>query len=380
MRFSSRTPADLAPNQLATLLAAHHAAGRVPIDLTMANPTLAALPGIDGWRAAIGDALAEAAWAAYRPDPRGLAEARSAVAGYYAGHGVTVGEDDIILTCSTSDACSQLFKLLCDPGDDVMIPQPSYPLFEHLARLDGVATRPYPEGGVPDPGPRTRAVIAVSPSNPTGHVLDRAGWARLATAGVPLIGDEVFLEYAAPGARIHSVVGTPGCLAFGLGGLSKAAGLPQLKLGWIVVSGPPDEKAEALARLELIADTYLGVATPVQVALPRLLAIGAEIRAAIRTRLEHNRARLIAALASHDLTVRPSGGGWSALVPVPAVLDEDEVAEALLIEDEVQVQPGWFYDLDSCDIVISLLPAPDDFAEGADRVARRLAAMRNEAS
>jgi alanine-synthesizing transaminase len=388
--FSSRTPDDLEPNDLARLLESQQAAGRRLIDLTASNPTTAALPGAAAWQDRVARALAEGARAPYAPEPRGLPSARAAVAAYYRGRGMDVAVDRIVLTASTSEAYGFLFKLLCDPGDEVLIPTPSYPLFAHLAQLDAVDVRSYEDGTVPAMGGRTRAVIAVSPANPTGAMLDAVGVAALdraaAAAGVAVIGDEVFADYIhdpEAAARYTSVLASWRALAFGLGGLSKAAGLPQLKLGWIVVAGPRALCDQALARLDLIADTYLSVSTPVQAALPALLEIGAEIRAAIAGRVREN----LRILLGSGLDVIPPPAGWYALVrlaPRPGhengAIDQDDKddeywAATLLAEDQVQVYPGYFFDIPSDQgqfLVVSLLPPPGDFAEGVRRLAARL--------
>jgi alanine-synthesizing transaminase len=403
--FSSRTPDDLEPNDLARLLESEQAAGRRLIDLTASNPTTAALPGAAAWQERVARALAQGALAPYAPEPRGLPAARAAVAAYYRARGLDIASERIVLTASTSEAYGFLFKLLCDPGDEVLIPAPSYPLFAHLAQLDGARVQSYEDGTVPAISRRTRAVIAVSPGNPTGAMLDAAAVDALdraaAAAGVAVIGDEVFADYVHDpdaAARYTSVLACRRALAFGLSGLSKAAGLPQLKLGWIAVAGPPALCDQALARLDLIADTYLSVSTPVQAALPALLEIGADIRAAIAARVRANRRVLLDA----GLDVVPPPAGWYALVrlapgpghdddppdpasdaaaPATSEADQDDEywAAALLAEDHVQVYPGYFFDIPSDQgqfLVVSLLPPPDDFAEGVRRLTARLGASR----
>lgn len=388
--FSSRTPDDLEPNQLARLLEEQHAAGSELVDLTASNPTTAALPGAAAWQERVAQALAEGARAVYAPDPRGLLGAREAVCQYYRrrgrGHDAAPGLDlsldphHVVLTASTSESYGFLFKLLCDPGDEVLIPAPSYPLFAHLAELDAVRVRSYDDGTVPDIGPRTRAIITVSPGNPTGAMLDAGRLGALAqaaaAAGVALIGDEVFADYIhepEAAACYTSVLAARQALVFGLGGLSKAAGLPHLKLGWIAVSGPAPLREQALARLDLIADTYLSVSTPVQAALPALFDIGAEIRAAIAGRVRENRRVIL----ETRLDVIPPPAGWYALVRLAPGHDEEDAAAALLTEDRVQVFPGYFFDIpsehDAQHLVVSLLPPPEVFAEGVRRMQARLA-------
>ena len=282
--FSSRLPSSLVQNQLSAAVARRHAAGRPFVDLTLSNPTLAGFAYPEGLTAA----LANAASLAYDPQPFGLETARAAVSADYARRGVAVPPGHVVLTASSSESYSLLFKLLCDPGDNVLVPVPSYPLFEHLAALDAVSIRSYPleyHGRwmldatqlAPLVDDRTRAVLVVSPNNPTGSRIRRAELAALealcATRGLVLIGDEVFADYllsVAPDAA-DSVLEAERCLAVSLGGLSKSVGLPQLKLGWMALAGPPALVTDALERLEVIADTYLSVSTVVQVAAPRLL-------------------------------------------------------------------------------------------------------------
>lgn len=417
--FSSRTPDDLEPNQLARLLEEQHAAGSALIDLTASNPTTAALPGAAAWQERVAQALAQGARAVYAPDPRGLLGAREAVCSYYhtrgqedRGHADSRGQEDrghadspgpnvglslrldpqhVVLTASTSESYGFLFKLLCDPGDEVLIPAPSYPLFAHLAELDAVRVRSYEDGTVPEIRPRTRAIIVVSPANPTGAMLDAERLGALAeaaaAAGVALIGDEVFADYihdAGAAARYTSVLAARQALVFGLGGLSKAAGMPHLKLGWIAVAGPADLREQALARLDLIADTYLSVSTPVQAALPALMDIGVEIRAAIAERVRENRRVLVdsgcGAGVGAGLDVIPPPAGWYALVRLAPGHDEEDAAAALLTGDRVQVFPGYFFDIpsdhDAQHLIVSLLPPPEVFAEGVRRMQARLAPAR----
>jgi aspartate/methionine/tyrosine aminotransferase len=369
MRFSSRTPADLDPNDVSAAVDAARAGGAALVDLTVTNPTLVGLAGEDDARARVAEALAAGARAPYEPDPRGLRVAREAIAARHGG----LDPDDVIVTCSSSESYGFLFKLLCDPGDEVMIPSPSYPLFEHLAALDAVTVAPYGDPRRVRTGDRTRAVIAVSPNNPTGGVLDAGAVAALdatcAAAGCALVGDEVFADYVAPHAqpRAASVLGATRALAFALGGLSKSCGMPQLKLGWIALAGPAALRTEARARLEVIADTYLSVATPVQRALPELLAIGADVRAAITARLDEDRA----ALAAAHVPLLASDGGWTAIVPLADGREDDAVAA--LLADGVLVHPGWFFDLAGDHLVLSLLTPPADLARALPAIAREAA-------
>ena len=391
--FSSRVPRDLASNRLAIATGAHRASGRRLLDLTVTNPTAVGLHYPDDLLAP----LAESGALAYRPEPFGLASARRAVADDYARRGISVAEDRVVLTASTSEAYSILFKLLCEPtGDAVLVPVPSYPLFDHLTRLDGVECRPYAleyhgrwevdERSV-DRAWRdtTRAVLAVSPNNPTGSVLSPTGLdalsTRCASRDAALIVDEVFADYIfGPSTddelSSHRAARTAdrGCLAFRLGGLSKSAGLPQVKLGWIAVDGPGELVRGALQRLELICDTYLSVSTPVQVAAPALIERGAEIRQQIRTRIADNLACLRAAVAADPaLELLNADGGWTSVIRVPAKGSEEDLVIDLLEARDTLTHPGFFFDFPhEAFLVLSLLPEPAVFAEGVNRIAEHL--------
>jgi len=333
--FSTRVPDDRHPNDFARALARARARGPL-LDLTVSNPTRVGIQYPHDLLAP----LASAAALTYQPAALGLAEARDAVARTYTRRGLRMDADRIVLTSSTSEAYSILFKLLCDPGrSNVLTPAPSYPLFDHLARLDGVEQRRYNleyHGAWTidfsridaewDTG--TRAVLAVSPNNPTGSVLrdDEAAElvARCGAGRAALILDEVFCDYPLGEALEEPrALQSPGCLVFRLGGLSKAVGLPQVKLGWIALDGPGALVAEALDRLELICDTYLSVSTPVQVAASPLLERGADVRRQILDRLRANDAVLRRAIGgANGATVLPVDGGWSAVIRVPIRINE----------------------------------------------------------
>ncbi len=379
--FSRRTGWDLAANALAARLEAVRAEGRPILDLTESNPTRAGLT----WPAGrVEAALAQPAVAAYRPDPRGDLAARRAVAAYLAPRAGPVPIDRILLTASTSEAYGYLLKLLCDPGDEVLVPAPAYPLLDVLAGLEAVELRRYPlreEGGwhVDLPalraavGPRTRAILAVSPSNPVGAVLSPAELATLdqlcADRGLALIVDEVFADTAPEGTP--GALGARGGLAFHLSGLSKVCGLPQLKVGWIAAAGPQERVEPALARLEMIADAYLSVSTPAELALEALLPAREVFLGRLRARLAQNRARL-GSLAGAPFAPLPSRGGWSAVLRLGEDLDEEALCLALL-DDGVAVHPGFFFDFERPGyLVVSLLCEPDVFTDGLERVARRL--------
>ncbi len=372
------------PTRYARALAAARQRGGL-IDLTISNPTRASLP----YPAGLLDPLADPAALAYRPEPFGLADARDAVAATYSARGLAIDAERIVLTASTSEAYSILFKLLCDPGRSVLTPVPSYPLFDHLARLDGVTQRRYSlefhgawtiDAGSLDRAwtSDTRVVLAVSPNNPTGSILGAADAdtlaARCAAGRAALVVDEVFHDYPLRDPLEEPPpLRQPPCLLIRLGGLSKTIGLPQVKLGWMALDGPADLVAEALDRLELIADTYLSVSTPVQIAARRLLASGAAVRASILDRLRANDATLRRLAASRGtVTVLPVEAGWSAVLRVPATRSEETLAIELLERDGVAVHPGYFFDFPhEAFVVISLLPEPDVFARGVERLLER---------
>jgi len=332
------------------------------LDLTETNPTRAALPYPDD---ELAEALARGARASYDPDPRGLRSAREALASE-----LSCDPDDLLLTASTSEAYSFLFKLLTDPGDAILTATPSYPLLEHLASLELVELRTFAMEfhrrweihDVPVDA-RTRALLVVNPNNPTGSFVTSREQDALAAHGIPIISDEVFLDYPLEGSGSTFV--RDDVLTFTLGGLSKSAGLPHFKLAWIRVSGPG--KREALDALELIADNFLSVATPVQVALQELLRIAPRIRAAITQRTRANLATLRANMPS-SVQVLPVEGGWSAVMRVPRVMSDDELALALL-DRGIVVQPGYFFDFASDGyIVVSLLTNEEVFKEATSRL------------
>jgi alanine-synthesizing transaminase len=383
--FSERVPRSLEPNRIAQAVRRARDAHRPLIDLTVTNPTSV---GID-YGSEILHPLSDFAGITYAPHPFGLSVARQAVAEDYARKGLMMDPDRIVLTSSTSEAYSLLFKLLCAPsGDAVMVPVPSYPLFEHLTMLDGVQGIPYRldyhgrwtivtedvdrcwTGAV-------RAVLAVSPNNPTGSVLSGEELAalssRCAERSAALIVDEVFADFPlTPGVGDASFLDAE-CLTFRLGGLSKSAGLPQVKLGWIAVDGPARLVREALGRLEIICDAYLSVSTPVQIAAPKLIEAGAAIRRQILERLDTNVAALKASAASHPaLEALSTEAGWSSVIRVPSTRPEEDLVVDLLQLDDVLVHPGFFFDFPhESFIVVSLLPEPRLFAEGIRRLMER---------
>ena len=381
MKFSTRLHWSGEENRLARAEAERRKRGQL-FDLTVSNPTQAELSYP---REAIACAFANPDIATYQPSPVGLASARAAVAADYARRGAAVTEDRIVLTASSSESYALLFKLLGNPGQSVLVPEPSYPLFDYLARLEGIEPRPYRlsfdgrwhidfssfdvEGAA--------AIVVVSPNNPTGSFLSSGDCHRLAelatTHGLPIIADEVFADFplspAADAVTVLAAQSTP-ALVFSLGGLSKASGLPQMKLGWIAASGPDELVKPALANLELVADTYLSVGTPVQLALPRLLELGTDIRHAIALRMRRNWDALAASLGQDSpCTLLPMEAGWSAILRVPEIVNDEEWAVRLLEERGVLVQPGYFFDLRlGATLVLSLLTPPAIFDEGVTRL------------
>ena len=353
------------------------AAGRELIDLTVSNPTVC---GFEYDAEAILRPLGNVGALTYDPDPRGMRSAREAVAEYYGDHGADVDPDEVVLTTSTSEGYGYLFRLLCDASDEVLVAQPSYPLFDFLADLEDVTLKSYPlfydQGWWIDfaelekrIGPRTKAVVVVNPNNPTGHATGTAERQRLeeicVRRGLTLIVDEVFLDYPLTDERLRSfAVGPHPVLTFCLSGMSKIAGLPQMKAGWIVGLGPEAERSQAMGRLEVIADTFLSMNAPVQGALPRWLAGRKAIQGQILERLRQN----LGAAQGSGVEVLQVEGGWSAILRLPQ-MGEDDLAETLLREVGVLVHPGSFYGIPELGrVVISLLVPEAEFREGLERV------------
>ncbi len=378
--FSSRLRQSAGRNPLAIALDRRRAQGLPIIDLTLSNPTHAGLAYPAGLLGAMGQDGA----LRYDPEPFGLLSARQAVSEDFARRGLSVTANRTVLTASTSEAYSLLFKLLCDPGDVVLAPRPSYPLVEHLTDLDGVSLQHYRlefqgrwELDLQDlrkqaGSHRVRAIIMINPNNPTGSVInDRELEAVAAIAlehDLALISDEVFADYPISRPQTGSVLRQSGTLTFALGGLSKSIGLPQVKLGWIAAAGPDSIVADALERLETICDAYLSVSTPVQVAARDLLSAGASVRSQIRERVRANCASLNAlASANPACSVMPVEAGWYAVVQVPAVASEDTIVLDLLERTGVLVHPGYFFDFErEAFLVVSLLPEPAVFGSAAE--------------
>jgi hypothetical protein len=384
--FSTRIPDNLAPNRLTAAVQALRREGRAFVDLTESNPTRAGFDYRPGLLAPLGDPRG----LAYSPEPFGALETRRAVTREYRRRGLAVPPERIVLTASTSEAYSLLFKLLADAGDEVLVPRPSYPLFEHLTRLDLVTTVGYDleyhgrwaidmDSVQRALGPRTRAVLVVSPNNPTGSFVSRDELDRLASLceprGVAIVADEVFADYPLDDEALAGA-GRPAArtdvLTFSLGGLSKTVGLPQVKLGWMAVAGPDALVRDALARLELVCDTYLSVSTPVQVAAAELLERGGDVRSQIAARVRENLGQLESWIApAPACRLLRAEGGWYAVVQVPTLESEDDLVLALLGDRGVLVHPGYFFDFPrESFLIISLLPPEPVFREGIARVLR----------
>ena len=382
MRWSSRTQWDMAETLWAQRLAQLRAAGAQLWDLTASNPTRCGFAYED---ASILAALEDPAILHYEPEPRGLRPAREAISLYYRDHGTTVDPDQIFLTTSTSEAYSFLFRLLCDPGEEVLIGQPGYPLFDFLARLDDVRLVAYElfydhgwhldlESLRRRITPRTRAITLVHPNNPTGHfttLSERAAIEELCREhGLALIVDEVFLDYAHLGCEgVKSfATGSHPVPTFVLSGLSKVAALPQMKAAWIACFAD----TEALQRLEIISDTFLSMSAPIQSALPVWLSLRAAIQAQIRLRLHANLATLDAILLRQTLVNRLAAeAGWYAVLRVPALQPEEQTALDLLEQDAVVVHPGVFFGFSGQGwLVVSLLASEEEFRRGVEAVVR----------
>jgi len=382
--WSRRVDADLTANRLTTTLRALRAEGRSIVDLTVSNPTTA------GFHYPLGmlSGLADPRGLVYRPEPLGLAVAREAIAADYRRRAVDVPADRIVVTASTSEAYSLIFKVLCDPGTEILVPRPSYPLLDHLARLDAVVPRfydlEYHRGWAIDfasveraLSPAVRAIVVVSPNNPTGSRIKARELEQLATLaaerGAAIVADEVFVDYELSKVEDAGVPldGGP-ALTFSLCGLSKSIGLPQAKLSWIAAAGPSALVDEALARLEFAGDAYLSVSTPVQEAAPGLLETGRVVREQIQTRVAANFRHLAESVSDESgCTVLEAEGGWYTVLRVPEIASEEELVLSLLEKHGVLTHPGYFFDFQrGAHVVLSLLPAEDLFRDGVSRVLR----------
>ena len=389
--FASRTKWRLDQNRFAQALDAHRRAGKELLDLTISNPTGC---GVSYPEQRILAALSDPRALAYLPESKGLREAREAVAGYYHGRigfaatGQSVDPERVVLTSGTSEGYSHIFRLLCDAGDEILVPSPSYPLFEFLADLADIQLVPYPlfydDGWGIDFAslrealtPRSRAVLVVHPNNPTGSFVKPREAAVLAEIcakrEMAIVADEVFLDYAdefqnADSARTFAL--HDAALTFTLSGLSKISLLPQMKLAWMVVSGPESLVQTAVARLEIIADTYLSPSTPVQLALKTFLSLRSSLQTQLQERISANLAILDATLRESKLLARlDREGGWYAILRVPATGPDEDLAVELLERCSVMVHPGHFFNFSRDGfLVLSLITPEEQFDEGVRRL------------
>ncbi len=386
--FSQRTGWKLTPNRFTKVQRELRAAGREVLDLTESNPTRV---GLHYDAAAILGSLSHPQALDYDPQPKGLASAREAVAEYYRAKPSVLNVDpgSIVLTTSTSEGYSYVFRLLCNPGDEVLVPKPSYPLFEFLADLQDVKLVPYPllydHGWQIDfpsldhaANQQTRAVVVVHPNNPTGSYASSAEQRMLNTfcreRKLALVVDEVFLDHAHQGVPRPSFVSNHEVLTFTLSGLSKISALPQMKVAWIVSTGPPDLVNAAMERLEVIADTYLSMNAPIQLAIPALLEQRTKIQAMILDRVRKNLAGLDMQIARHKSCRRLDvEGGWYAVLRVPVTQSDEDLAIRILREGSVLVHPGHFYDFPRDGyLIVSLITPAEKFQQGVERVLKLL--------
>lgn len=384
--FSRRTDWKLTPNLFTEALQEVRASGEELLDLTVSNPTRA---GIEYDSAAILDSLRDLKSLEYDPQPKGLRSARDAVAAYYHERNQPVDPERLVLTTSTSEGYSYIFRLLANPGDEVLVPKPSYPLFDFLAELQDVKLVGYPllydhgwqidwpslESAL---SPKTRALVVVHPNNPTGSYVSASEQERLNEVcrdhGLGLIVDEVFLDYAHDGLHRASLASNDAALTFTLSGVSKVSALPQMKLAWIAVSGPEADVEGAVERLEVIADTYLSLNAPVQLAAGALLEQRKNIQPQLTRRVLRNLAELDLQLTGQQSSVRLDvEGGWYAVLRVPATQSDEDLAIALLLNTGTMVHPGHFYDFPRDGyLVISLITPEGEFREGISRLLKFL--------
>ena len=395
--FSHRTSWNLARNRYTEALEEHRSAGRELLDLTASNPTTV---GLTYREDALLHSLTDRRALAYQPAAQGLLCAREAIVAYYAEKGSRLSSEDLILTTSTSEAYSFVFRLLCDPGDAILVPVPSYPLFDFFADLNDVKLMPYElvydhgwqidfeslrivmtrAGTV---GTRCRAMVVVHPNNPTGSYVkpdEVTELSRLCSANqMAIIADEVFLDYLLGGEIPLSFSAHASALTFTLSGLSKISALPQMKIAWIATTGPEALKTEALARLSVIADTYLSMNAPVQLAVPALFEERRYIQPQILHRVRANLAELDAKLAAQTLCRRLTfGGGWYAVLRVPVLGSDEELAVTLLRTTGVLIHPGHFYNFPGDgNLIVSLIAPLREFAEGISRLLQFIASRQS---
>jgi alanine-synthesizing transaminase len=385
--FSERTNWRLAQNQFTQALAEVREGGAKVLDLTLSNPTRA---GLHYEEREILAALAPSRALDYDPQPKGLREAREAVAQYYRDdHALGLDAEQIVLTTSTSEGYSFVFRLMCNAGDELLVPKPSYPLFEFLADLQDVKLTPYEliyDHGWQMDFPsleknvtaRTRGVVVVHPNNPTGSYVKDAEMKALNSFcrehQLAVIADEVFLDYELGSGKRASFVGNRDVLTFTLSGLSKIAALPQMKVAWVVTSGPREEASEAMGRMEVIADTYLSMNAPVQWATPLLLLQRKKLQAQLLERVKKNLDELDRELAAQKSCQRLQvDGGWYAVLRVPVTRTDEDLAIELLREKSVLVHPGHFYDFPRDGyLILSLITPEPEFADGTRAIVEKL--------
>lgn len=385
--FAKRTNWELTPNRVAGILEGYKSSGQKILDLTQSNPTRC------GFVYPQDELLAKLSVPAsmrYVPSPQGLLSARQAVAAYYQSQNIVISPAQILLTASTSEAYSFLFRLLANPQEEILFPAPSYPLFDFLVDLNDLKSSFYPlvyQGQwALDLGElenrvslQTKAVVVVNPNNPTGSYIAREELEHLNRIcrknHCALISDEVFFDYAFDRTqRFVSFAANTDSLTFTLGGLSKTLALPQMKLSWIVVNGPPDIVSDAIARLEIIADTYLSVNAPVQNALASWLTFRPAIQEQIIKRVTINRDYLVKSFSDYDAgSVLHADGGWYMIVKLLGGVNEESVAEQLLLRDQVYVHPGYFFNFsEEAYLILSLLPPESVFSQGVERIITRV--------
>jgi alanine-synthesizing transaminase len=380
--FTGRTNWNLSSNRLSEALAKHRAAGNPFLDLSASNPTEC---GFEYDRQAILQAISTPESLSYDPDAKGLLSARRAVVEYYSALEIIVPVEDILLTTSTSEAYSFAFRVLCNPGDELLIPEPSYPLFSFLADIHDVKLVGYPllydhewqidfHALQQSLTARTRGVIVVNPNNPTGHFCKPGEMEKLneicSPRRIAIIADEVFLDFHLATSQPRSFAANSGCLTFTMSGLSKISGLPQMKAAWLIASGPEELKSEALARLEVIADTFLSMNAPVQRAMPVFLELRHGFQKQVMARVRKNLLELDKQLSAQSSCTRlDMEGGWYAVIRVPATRSDEDVAIELLNAQGVYVHPGHFYDFPTDGyLIVSLITPEPDFSEGIKRL------------
>lgn len=383
--FARRTGWALGSNQISRARDDLRCRGVEVLDLTESNPTRC---GLAYPSKALLSSLSHKANLLYEPSPQGSPQAREAVRQYYRDRGFDIPVERIVLTSSTSEAYSYLFRLLADPGEEVLFPKPSYPLFQFLADLNDVRLNYYSLGYdgrwhmdlkhmEESLSPHSKALVVVNPNNPTGSFIQKKEWEALQTnralRNLAFICDEVFWDFALEAGDHVSLVNSQGPLTFTLGGLSKALALPQMKLSWIVISGPEDLVDQSRKRLEVIADTYLSVNTPVQNALKRWLPLSDKIQKNVMRRIQGNLDFLKKNVQGTSCQLLRAEGGWYAVLRIPNILSEEEWTLKFLKEDHVFIHPGYFFDFEQeAFMVASLLPRAKVFQRGVERVLSRV--------